>query len=83
MHTSQNVWQPCDGDETSISPTFLWGYNEIYTDRALGIFYALRYIINLFSYALPFIENEKNDKMSKFYVVQNLLFLFNVFTWDY
>ena len=44
-------------------------------------FYAFRYIINFFSYALPFKENLKNDKTPKFYVVLKLSFLFHVFTW--
>ena len=59
MHTSQKVWQPHDVGETSISQTFVWEYNEIYTNRVLGVFNALRYIINLFSNALSFNENEK------------------------
>ena len=34
-HTSQNVLHCRHGGETSISETFVRGYNEIYTDRAL------------------------------------------------
>ena len=53
-----------------VYPDFAWGYHEIYTDRDPR--YALRYFINLFSYALPFIESEKNDITIKFYMVQGL-----------
>ena len=54
-----------------------------YTQKSSGGLYALRYIINFFSYALPFKENLKYDKTPKFYVVQKLSFLFHVFTWDF
>ena len=46
--------------------TFVWGYNEINTDRALAIFNTLRYIINLFNNALPFNEHEKMIKRQSF-----------------
>ena len=52
-HTSQNIWQWRDGGKTGIPQTSILGYTEIYTDRTFGVFYALRYIINFFSYALP------------------------------
>ena len=54
-----------------------------YIQTKLLVSYVLRYIMNLFSYALPFNEKFKNDKLPKVYVGQNLLFLFHVYTWDF
>ena len=44
-----------------------------YIQTELLGFYTLTYIINIFTYALPFNENEKNDKRPKCHVVQKLL----------
>ena len=59
-----------------IYPRFLSGDIRKYIQSSWH-FYALIYIINLFSYTLPGNENEKNDKTPKFFMVQNSLYLFH------
>ena len=54
-----NIWKWCDVGETIISLTFILGYKEIDMDRVLEFYNPLRYIINLFSYALSLMKMKK------------------------
>ena len=48
------------------SRLFIWRYMKYIQTELLGVFNALRYIINLLSNALPFNENEKMIKHRSF-----------------